>query len=386
MKEFAFRISTRILYGEGAVKKIGEECKKLKFKKVFFITDPFMTKHSPTFPQLISLIKDAGLDVEVYSDVEADPSIETIDKVASIMKVFGGDVVVALGGGSPMDTAKSISILQTNEGSIRDYLYKVRTFQHDALPIICIPTTAGTGSEVTAGAVTTDRQTEEKIGVNHASIMPKLAIIDPEIMVSMPPALTAATGMDALCHAIEAYVSTEAEPISDALCLHAIRLIGENLRKAVSNGRDIKTRGNMALASVMAGIGFAQAGLGLVHAIAHCLGAMYRVPHGVANALMLPFVMEFNAMASMERFRDIAIALGEDVSKMSLRDAAYQSVEAVKRLKSDIGIPPTLSEVGVKEKDLPTIVEHSITYRLLPYNPRTVTPNDINSILWQALK
>ncbi|MBP2644322.1 MAG: mdh [Firmicutes bacterium] len=241
MKEFIFRMMTRVLYGEGTAEKVGEECKKFKAKRVFFITDSFMAKSSPIFTQLVTSIKEQGIAVEIFSDVEADPSIETVDKVAAIMKKFKGDLVVALGGGSPMDTAKSVSLLQTNEGSIREYLHKRRAIEHDAVPLICIPTTAGTGSEVTAGAVTTDRQSREKIGVNHESIMPKLAIIDPNLMVSMPPSLTASTGMDALCHAIEAYVSTQAEPMADAMCLHAIRLIGANLPQAVANGRDIKT-------------------------------------------------------------------------------------------------------------------------------------------------
>lgn len=386
MKEFVFRLYTKVLYGEGAAKKLGEECKKFNAKKVFFVTDSFMVEHSPVFPVLVESIKTAGLEVMVFSDVEADPSVETVDGAADIMKKFGGDIVVALGGGSPMDTAKSVSVLQTNEGSIREYMRKNRMISNPAVPLICIPTTAGTGSEVTAGAVTTDRQAEEKLGVSHDSMMPKLAIVDPELQVSMPPHLTASTGLDALCHAIEAYVSTEAEPISDAMCLYAIRMIGENIRKAVANGRDMEARGKMALASLMAGVGFAQAGLGAVHAIAHCLGAMYHVPHGVANALMLPYVMEFNVPANMEKFREIAIALGENVDGLSLRDAAYRSAEAVKQMKDDLGIPKSLQDVGVKESDFETIVKNSITYRLLPFNPRTVSERDIENILKKAIR
>ncbi|TWH52021.1 iron-containing alcohol dehydrogenase [Sporomusa sp. KB1] len=385
MKEFVFRLYTKVLYGEGVAKRLGAECKQLNARKVFFVTDSFMVEHSAAFPMLIDSIKNAGLEVKVFSEVEPDPSIVTIDGVAAKMKEFGADVAVAFGGGSPMDTAKLACMLQSNAGSVCDYMRKTRNIDNPAVPVICIPTTAGTGSEVTSFGVVTDSDAGEKIGVAHDSMMPKLAIIDPALQLSMPPSLTAATGMDALCHAIEAFVSTDAELLSDAMCLHAIRLIGENIRKAVADGRDVETRGKMALASLAAGVGFAQAGLGAVHGIAHCLGAMYHVPHGVANALMLPYVMSFNVMASMEKFREIAIALGENVTGLSLRDAAYRSVAAVKLLNEDLGIPQTLKEVGVKESDFSSIIKNTMTYGRLPFNPRTVTEKDVENILTTAM-
>ncbi|HWQ60909.1 MAG TPA: iron-containing alcohol dehydrogenase [Negativicutes bacterium] len=385
MADFVFRMLTRVMYGRGAVNRLGEECRKLGAAKVLLVADSYMVRNSPAFPLVEKVLKDAGMTVEVFADIEADPSVETVDKGAALMREWQGDMVVALGGGSPMDAAKSICMLRTNPGSIREYMRKERTIVTAAIPLICIPTTAGTGSEVTAGAVTTDKQAGEKIGVSHDSMMARLAIIDPELHASMPPALTASTGLDALCHAIEAYISTEAEPISDALCLHAIRLIGENLRKAVANGRDIETRGKMALASLVAGAAFTNVGLGAVHAIAHCLGAMYKVPHGVANAMLLPYVMEFNVMADMAKFREIAIALGENTAGLSLQEAAAKAVEAVRRLNRDVGVPRTLKEVGVTAGDFPTIVENSITYRLLPCNPRTVSEKDIENILQNAM-
>lgn len=385
MADFVFRMLTRVMYGRGAVNRLGEECRKLGAAKVLLVADSYMVRNSPAFPLVEKVLKDAGMTVKVFADIEADPSVETVDKGAALMREWQGDMVVALGGGSPMDAAKSICMLRTNPGSIREYMRKERTIATAAIPLICIPTTAGTGSEVTAGAVTTDKQAGEKIGVSHDSMMARLAIIDPELHASMPPALTASTGLDALCHAIEAYISTEAEPISDALCLHAIRLIGENLRKAVANGRDIETRGKMALASLVAGAAFTNVGLGAVHAIAHCLGAMYKVPHGVANAMLLPYVMEFNVMADMAKFREIAIALGENTAGLSLQEAAAKAVEAVRRLNRDVGVPRTLKEVGVTAGDFPTIVENSITYRLLPCNPRTVSEKDIGNILQNAM-
>lgn len=383
MKQFEYQMKTSVIYEIGAVSKLSNLCKSFG-TQVFLITDEFMAKHSSVFPQILEGLMRAGLQVEVYSDVKPDPTIELVDLVGEKIKAFHADVLVALGGGSPMDTAKAAGLMACNEGSIGEYLQKQRMLEQDALPLICIPTTAGTGSEVTSGTVITDRQREEKIGLNHPSLAPAIALIDPEIQVSMPPSLTAATGLDALCHAIEAYTSRQANPLSDAMALQAIRLIGQNLRRVVSNGTDLEARGQMAVASLMAGISFAQAGLGLVHGIAHCLGAMYHVPHGVANAIMLPYVMEFNIMGNEERFCDIAAALGIDAANVRTREAAKAAVEEIRQLQADLEIP-SLERVGVQEGDIDTIVANSITYRLLPNNPRTVSEKDIRQILLKAL-
>ena len=386
MKDFVFKFLTKVNFGIGAAKRVGEECKALGATKVFFVTDKFMQEHSPAYPMIMDSFKSAGLEVLVFSDVEPDPSVETVDKGAQMMKDFGAEVAVALGGGSPMDCAKTMSMLQTNEGSIREYIHKRRAITKPAKPLICIPTTAGTGSEVTAAAVTTDKQSQEKLGLADDSLMPRMALIDPELHVGMPPGLTASTGLDALCHAIEAYVAVASEPFTDALAIYAIKMIGANIGKAVANGRDIEARSNMAIASTVAGGAFSNASLGLVHGIAHCLGAMYHVPHGTANALMLPYVMEFNAMAAPEKFREIAIALGADVSGMNLRDAALEASKIVSQMCADCGVPLTLKEVGVKKEDIPTIVKNTITYARLPNNPRTVSEKDIEKILLTALE
>lgn len=383
MKQFEYQMRTRVVYEIGAASKLIYLCKSFG-TRIFLITDGFMAKNSPVFPQILEGLTQAGLQVEVYSDVKPDPTIELVDSVGEKINAFDADVLVALGGGSPMDTAKAAGLMACNEGSIGEYLQKQRTIEHDALPLICIPTTAGTGSEVTSGTVITDRQREEKIGLNHPSMSPVIALIDPEMQMSMPPSLTAATGLDALCHAIEAYTSRQANPLSDAMALQAIRLIGRNLRRAVSNGTDLEARGQMALASLMAGISFAQAGLGLVHGIAHCLGAMYHVPHGIANAIMLPYVMEFNIMGNEERFCDIADALGVHAANMDTREAAKAAVEEIRQMQQDLEIP-SLEQVGVQEGDIDTIVANSITYRLLPNNPRTVSEKDIRQILLKAL-
>ncbi len=340
---------------------------------------------SPSFNIMVDSIKAKGIEVEVHSEIEADPCIETVDTVSQQVKDSKAEVIVAYGGGSPMDAAKSIAMLQTNPGSIREYMYKERIVKNPPLPLIAIPTTAGTGSEMTAGAVTTDKIAKQKIGVTHELLFAKSAVIDPETHVTMPPHITAATGMDALTHAIEAYTSVMAEPISDALAIQAIRLIGKYLRRAVANGNDGEARSNMALASLTAGAAFANAGLGAVHALAHPVGARFNVPHGVANALLLPYIMEFNFIGNLEKYKEIAIMLGESTDGLSLRDAAERAIDAVVKLKKDIDIPTYATEVGVCQSDIPAIIEDAITYRLLPCNPRMVKEKDLNAIMKRAL-
>jgi len=342
-------------------------------------------RQSKAFPAVLSSLESAGLEVLVFSDVEADPCVETVDRGARMMREFGADAALALGGGSPMDCAKAVCLMQANEGSIRDYIHGSRPVSSPARPLVCIPTTAGTGSEVTAAAVTTDRESGEKIGLSHDSMMPVTALVDPELHIDMPPSLTASTGLDALCHAIEAFTGIAADPISDSLCMQAIRMIGHNLCRAFANGRDIEARSRMALASLMAGAGFTNASLGLVHGIAHCLGAMYGVPHGVANALMLPHVMEFNAMAAPEKFSEIAVALGEDVSELSLRDASLRAASRVRQMCVDLRMPLSLRSTGVREEDFPAIVKNTMTFARLPNNIRTVTEHDVEMILSGAM-
>ena len=385
MDGFVFRVPTRVLFGSGTVRQAGEECRKLGATKVFVVTGTGPTVKSAGFAALIESLVNAGLAYEVFAKVESDPAIETMDAGAQAAKACGADLVLAYGGGSPMDAGKAVAALVRNEGSVSDYMRTRRVFAQPGLPFIAIPTTAGSGSEVTAAFVTSDCATQEKIGVSSDLLFPKVAIIDPETHLTMPPATTAATGLDVLTHAIEAYTSKNNEPLSDALCLHAIRLVGENLRRAVGNGGDIEARSRMAVASAMAGMGFAQAGLGSVHGLAHAIGAAFHVPHGVANALMLPYVMEESIIADMPRFRDIAIALGENIADLSLREAALASVDAVAALNSDLGIPAFLSEVGVGEEHFPSIIEKGMRFRLRPRGPREFMEADFRRILLRAL-
>ncbi len=386
MQNFIFRLQTKVIFGSGAVKNIGQICKELGASKIFLVTGKTATKKSPYIPQLVAALEAVGLQVLLYSEIEADPSIETVDHGAQILKEFGADAVIAFGGGSPMDAAKSMAMLSANDGSIADYIRGRKTIVNRSLPLICIPTTAGTGSEVTSAAVTSDKKTREKIGLSHDYMMPVLAIIDPELHISMPQAVTAATGIDALTHAIEAYISLKSTPISDALALHSIKLIGENLRRSYANGNDLETRSNMAIASLIAGGAFANAGLGAVHGIAHPVGAQFGVAHGVANGILLPHVLEYCLMADYTKFKNIAIAIGEDVAGMVEKDAAKQAITAIRNLNEDIGIPETLHEVGVPGSAIDDIVKDAASYRLLPNSPRQLTAKDLRIILERALR
>ncbi|MDU2066245.1 MAG: iron-containing alcohol dehydrogenase [Sporomusaceae bacterium] len=386
MNDFFFRFPTTVLFGENTIGHIGAECKKLKASKAFLVTGKTATKQSPYLPIILHALQEVSIDVQIFSDVEADPSIETVDQGVLAAKEFGADLIIAFGGGSPMDAAKSISMVLTNGGSIRDYMKGSRQVEKAALPLICIPTTAGTGSEVTAGAVTTDKEKQEKIGVAHPFMLPHLAIVDPRLHVSMPQSVTAATGIDALTHAVEAYIATKAEPISDALALQSIRMIGQWLRVAYANGDHLEARSQMALASLMAGAAFTNAGLGAVHGLAHPLGAQFGIAHGIANGIMLPFVMEECLIANYSKFIQIALALGENIAGLTQRDAAYQAVAAIVKLKEDISIPKGLGEIGLDESVVEKIVPDALSYRLLPNSPRRLTQKNLERIVRKALQ
>jgi len=385
MNEFLFRMPTRVIFGAGSIKKTPQLCKEQGFARVFVVTGSTSTRKSPYLQELIAEMDAIGITTHIFSEVEADPSVETVTKGAAELTAFAADAVIAFGGGSPMDAAKSVSMISVNGGSILDYMQGRKTYTKRGVPLICIPTTAGTGSEVTAAAVTTDKDSRKKIGVSHDFQMPAFAILDPVLHVTMPPSVTAATGIDALTHAIETFIAMKANPITDSLALSAIKMIGENLRLACANGENLEARGNMAIASLIAGGAFTNAGLGAVHGIAHPVGAQFGVAHGVANGILLPFVMEYCLMANYPKFRDIAAALGKSVEGVRLRDAAQLSVEAVRELKQDIGIPATLADVNIPANALAGIVQDATTYRQLPNSPRQLKVEDLQIIVSAAL-
>lgn len=385
MQDFSYQHPTRVIFGCGKVRQTGEECRAIGASRAFVVTGKTATVNSPGFATVTQSLKAAGVAFDVYDRIEHDPTLPAIETARRAALKYGADIIVAYGGGSPLDAGKAIAMLTTNAGPVEDYLYVKKIFQAPGLPFLAIPTTAGSGSEVTAATVIRDDKKKRKTGLSSLLAFAKTAIIDPETHVSMPPSLTAATGMDALTHAIEAYTSKNHQPLSDAFCLQAIRLIGENLRRATGNGNDLEARSNMAVASAMAGIGFTFAGLGSVHGLAHAIGARFQVPHGIANALILPFVMEASIIADMPRFRDIAIALGIDLCGAGLRDAAFAAVDAVATLKADLEIPTYLSEVGVKQQALGAIIEDALSYRLRPFAPRDFSREDFLRILQRAM-
>ncbi len=384
MNAFSFGISTKVVFGRDVVKNLAPICKDKGFTKILVITGRTSTKKSPHLQALLEQLEQAGIQVQLFSEVEADPSVETVEQGVCILQEFQADAMIAFGGGSPMDAAKSINMVNANGGSIRDYLYGRRTITKNGIPLICIPTTAGTGSEVTAAAVTTDKQNQQKIGVSHELMMPLLAIVDPVIHTSMPSGVTAATGIDALTHAIEAYVAVRANPITDGLALQAMKLIGSNLLTAYSHGDDLEARSNMALASLMAGAAFTNAGLGAVHGIAHPIGAQFGISHGVANGIMLPYVLDYYWQAGNEKLRDVAVALGEDIYQLPDKEAQRRAIVAVNTLKKDLAIPATLADVQIPADALECICADAATYRLLANSPRQLAIEDLRIIVANA--
>ncbi len=381
---FGFYIPTVTLMGIGAHKQLGEQIKTLGATKPFICTDKGITKAGLT-QKIVDLIKqDAGVDCVVFDDTIPNPTDTNVHDGLKIFKDNGCDMIISLGGGSSHDCGKGIGIVATNGGNIRDFEGVNKSTK--AMPaFIAINTTAGTGSEMTRFCIITDTSRKVKMAIVDWRVTPNIAINDPLLMVGMPPALTAATGMDALTHAVEAYVSTIATPVTDACALKAIQLISQNLRAAVAHGGDMVARDNMAYAEYLAGMAFNNASLGHVHAMAHQLGGFYDLPHGVCNAILLPHVQRFNMIAKVNRFVDIAIAMGEVVDGLSQREAAEKALEAIKTLSADVGIPSGLKELGVQKQDLPVMAENAQKDACGLTNPRCPTLEDVIEIYKSAM-
>jgi alcohol dehydrogenase len=324
------------------------------------------------------------MEVGVFDEVESDPGIGTAAKAGEAAKAMQADVMVAIGGGSSIDTGKSAALLVTNGGHLKDYagVGKVGT---PTLPLIAIPTTAGTGSEVTVFAVMSDPANNEKFTISSPFMAPGVAILDPEVTVGLPPLITAFTGMDALTHAVEAYASAIAQPATNALAIHAVKMILDNLPVAVFRPDNINARENMMQAALLAGVAFSNAYLGLAHAIASPLGGHFHVPHGLANAVMLPYVMEFNLPAAVGRYAEIAKVLGLGGPNDHPRAIADKAVSAITALARDIGIPKRLRDVvGAKEDFLPLVARDAMKSVQLKFNPRIATEQEILGILHKA--
>jgi alcohol dehydrogenase len=381
---FGFFIPTVTLMGVGSYKEIGNQIKVLGGTKPFICTDKGITG-AGIADQITEVIKaDCGVDAVIYDGTQPNPTDKNVHEGYDLYKEKGCDLIISLGGGSSHDCGKGIGIVATNGGNIRDY-EGVDQSSKAMPPFIAVNTTAGTASEMTRFCIITDTSRKVKMAIVDWRVTPNVAIDDPLLMVGMPPALTAATGMDALTHAVEAYVSTASTPVTDACAIKAIELVATYLRAAVANGNDMEARDKMCYAQYLAGMAFNNASLGHVHAMAHQLGGFYDLPHGVCNAILLPHVERFNLIAKMDRFVDIAVAMGENVEGLSTRAAADLALEAIKTLSSDVGIPSGLTELGVKEEDLKIMAENAQKDACGLTNPRCPTLDDVIGIYKNAL-
>ncbi len=371
-------------FGAGSRKVIAEEVAKRGYKKALIVTDKDLIKFGVA-DQVIAVLKDANIPYEIFDEVKPNPTVKNVKAGIAAFQAAGADFMIAIGGGSSMDTSKAIGIIINNpEFSDVVSLEGVANTKKKSVPVIALPTTAGTAAEVTINYVITDEENVRKVVRVDPTDIPTLAIIDPELMLSMPRGLTASTGMDALTHAIEGLITLGAWEMSDMFETKAIEMIAKWLPKAVENPSDIEARDGMATAQYIAGMAFSNVGLGLVHGMAHPLGAYYDIPHGVANALLLPFVMEYNKEAAKAKYRTIAEAMGVDTSSMSDDEAADAAVKAVKDLAIRVRIPQHLSEIGVPESGLPTLAQAAFNDVCTPGNPRQTNVEEILAIYKKA--
>ncbi|MGD9948214.1 MAG: iron-containing alcohol dehydrogenase [Desulfobulbus sp.] len=379
-----FRTTGRIVMGAGTLNSIVDEIKQLGGIKPIIVTDPGLVS-TGIIDRLEQLVAQGGLSFVRFDQVEADPRFELVDQVVSLVQSEQADCVIGIGGGSSLDIAKVVSVMVTNPGKVEDY-FGIDLIKMPGVPLILIPTTAGTGSEVTPIVILSDHQEKLKKGVVSAHLFPGTALLDPELTVGLPPAVTAATGMDALIHAMEAYTSINANSMTDMLAVRAMQLIFDNIRTAYANGSDIMAREKMLEGSMLAGMAFANAGVTAVHAFAYPIGAEFHIPHGIANTIMLPPVMAFNLIGNLEKFADIARIFGEDGEGMSVRKLAERGLSAVHELAADLNVPQRLSGYGVEEKDVPALAQGVMKVtRLLANNPRTLRLADAEAIYRQVL-
>ena len=380
---YRFNLNETSYHGSGAIKEIAAEAKGRHFKKAFVCSDPDLIKFGVT-KKVLDVLDEAGLAYEVYSDIKANPTIENVQHGVAAFKASGSDYIIAIGGGSSMDTAKAIGIIITNPEfeDVRS-LEGMAPTQNPCTPIIAVPTTAGTAAEVTINYVITDVQKKRKFVCVDPHDMPIVAVVDPDMMSSMPKGLTAATGMDALTHAIEGYTTKGAWEMSDMFHLKAIEIIARSLRAAVQN--DSKGRTDMALGQYIAGMGFSNVGLGIAHSMAHTLGAVYDTPHGVACAMMLPIVMEFNQECTGEKYREIARAMGvKNVDSMSQDEYRKAAIDAVRQLGEDVGIPKTVD--ALKEEDLDFLAKSAAADACAPGNPKEASIDDFKAMFRRVMK
>lgn len=382
---FRFVHRADVAFGKGRATELPAELSALDVEKPLVVTDPTLVEVGVTVP-LTDALEREGVAYTLYDEVEPNPRVSTVENGVSTLEESGCDGVVGIGGGSAMDTAKAIAGRATNGGTIADY-EGLENFEVDPLPLVTVPTTIGTGSEVTSAAVITHPDRDEKLGILDDKLIADVALLDPTLLESLPSEVAASTGMDCLTQSVMAYVSTDSNPITDALTRAAVEMISENLPAAVAK-KDLDALMNMQIATTIEGTGFINAGLGLVHSMSHPVSAHYDTPHGVTNGVILPAVLEYNRIAREEKYADLAAAMGVDTRPLSTREASKRFVEEVRDLSQAVGIPEGLSELGVEEGRLPELAEAAVTRkdtrRNKSTNPRTSTKEDVLEIYRQA--
>lgn len=382
---YRFILNEVSYFGPGARKELPEVLNRLGGKKVFVVTDKGLLKFGVA-KMVTDVMDEAGIPYEIFSEVKPNPTVTNVKDGLKAFKESKANVIVAIGGGSAMDTAKGIGIVANNPefGDIVS-LEGCAPTKHKSVPIVALPTTAGTAAETTINYVIIDEDKQKKMVCVDPNDIPAVAIIDAELMYSLPKGLTAATGMDALTHAIEGYITKGAWEMSDMFELEAIRMISKYLPVAVEEPTNADARNGMAVAQYIAGMAFSNVGLGLVHGMAHPMGSLFDVPHGVANALLLPTIMEFNMLACLSKYPEIAKAMGIDVSGMTKEQASQAACDAVKDLAIKVGIPQHLSELGITAEDIPALAQQALEDVCTPGNPRDVTLDDIKALYAKVL-
>lgn len=376
-----FKNPTQVSYGLGAVNQLRSIIDEQGFKNVLIVTDKGIVNAG-----LVSRVTDQlkEINYEIFDECLPNPTVANCENALEMLRKMNAELVVAIGGGSSIDVGKAVCLLATNGGSIVEY-EGIDKFSNDLLPLLAIPTTAGTASEVTTFTVITDEKRQYKLTVGGVKIAPRWALVDPEMTISLPKHITAATGLDALVHAIESYTSKLANPITKALAREAIRKISSSLRQAVYSGDNINARDNMLMGSLLAGLAFNNTRLGNCHALSHPVSAIYGVPHGVANSILIPHVMEFNSYAVPELFSDIAEDMGENTKGLTLMERAFLAVESVKKLSVDIGIPTSFREFNVKESSIDKMAEDAMLSGNILVNPRKTTLEDVKELYKKSI-